>query len=202
MTASSSSILQGVLILALFCWILAKRFNWRPVRGDSRQWRLPVILIAIGVWATLGSQHKDSSGAVIAMTSKDDTYLVVGALVSLGLGMARGATLEIANHAGQMMKRYRPLTAVLWFVLIAVRLGIDLYGGHMGVSSAVIGTSIMLMFGLSLLGESLTVAMRTGAIGGGGLGGAGGGGHNVGGGRGGYDVGNHGAPEDERPRER
>ena len=66
MTASSSSILQGVLILALFCWILSKRFQWRPVRGDSRQWRLPLILIAIGVWATLGSQHKTSSGAVIA----------------------------------------------------------------------------------------------------------------------------------------
>ena len=196
MTASSSSILQGVLILALFCWILSKRFQWRPVRGDSRQWRLPLILIAIGVWATLGSQHKTSSGAVTTTTSKDYTYLLVGALVSLGLGMVRGRTLEIANHAGQTMKRYRPMTAVLWVVLIVVRLGIDLYGGHLGVSSAIIGTSIMLMFGLSLLGESLAVAMRTGAIGGGGLGG---GGYNVGGG---YDVGDYGAPEDERPRER
>ena len=182
MTASSSSILQGLLILALFCWILAKRFNWRPVRGDSRQWRLPLILIAIGVWATLGSQHKTSSGAATALTSKDLTYLVVGGLVSLGLGMVRGRTLEIADHAGQPMKRYRPLTAVLWVVLIVVRLGMDLYGGHMGVSSAVIGTSIMLMFGLSLLGESLSVALRTGAIGGGG-----------------YTR--SGGPEDRRPRE-
>jgi hypothetical protein len=197
MTASSSSILQGVLILALFCWILAKRFNWRPVRGDSRQWRLPLILIAIGAWATLGSQHKTSSGAVIAMTGRDYTYLFVGGLVSLGLGLARGYTLEIANHAGQMMKRYRPTTAVLWFVLIAVRLGIDLYGGHMGVSSAIIGTSIMLMFGLSLLGESLSVAMRVGTIGGGGNGGRSYG--DIGGG--GY-VGGGYAPEDERPRER
>ena len=198
MTASSSSILQGVLILALFCWILAKRFNWRPVRGDSRQWRLPLILIAIGVWATLGSQHKTSSGAVIAMTGKDYTYLFVGALVSLGLGMARGYTLEIANHAGQMMKRYRPTTAVLWFVLIAVRLGIDLYGGHMGVSSAIIGTSIMLMFGLSLLGESLSVAMRVGTI----RGGGGNGGRSYGDIGGGGYVGGGYAPEDERPRER
>ena len=194
MTASSSSILQGVLILALFCWILAKRFQWRPVRGDSRQWRLPLILIAIGLYATLGSRHKTSAGAVIAMTSKDYTYLAVGALVSLGLGMVRGRSLEIANHAGLMMKRYRPLTAALWVVLIVVRLGIDLYGGHMGVSTAVIGTSIMLMFGLSLLGESLAVAMRTGAIGGGGSGGGvlGGGGY----------VGGYAAPEDERPRQR
>ena len=201
MTASSSSIIQGVLILALFCWILSKRFQWRPVRGDSRQWRLPLILIAIGVWATLGTQHKTSSGAVIAMTSKDYTYLLVGALVSLGLGMVRGRSLEIADHAGQLMKRYRPLTAALWVVLIVVRLGIDLYGGHMGVSSAIIGTSIMLMFGLSLLGEALVVAMRTGAIGGG-SGYAGGvGGNNFGGG--GYAGGrDYRTPEDERPRER
>jgi hypothetical protein len=200
MTASSSSILQGVLILALFCWILSKRFQWRPVRGDSRQWRLPLILIAIGVWATLGTKHKTSSGAVIAMTSKDYTYLLIGALVSLGLGMVRGRSLEIADHAGQLMKRYRPLTAALWVVLIVVRLGIDLYGGHMGVSSAIIGTSIMLMFGLSLLGEALVVAMRTGAIGGGGYGGgAGRDRSNFGGG---YVGGNYRAPEDERPRER
>jgi hypothetical protein len=194
MTATSSSIIQGLLILALFCWILAKRFNWRPVRGDSRQWRLPLILIAIGIYATLGSQHKTSSGAVIAMTTKDYTYLVIGALVSLGLGMARGSTLQIANHAGQLMKRYRPLTAAMWAILIVVRLGIDLYGGHMGVSSAVIGTSIMLMFGLSLLGESLVVAMRTGSIGSGGS--------STFGGSGGYGGNNYGAPEDERPRQR
>ena len=200
MTASSSSIIQGVLILALFCWILSKRFQWRPVRGDSRQWRLPLILIAIGIWATLGTQHKTSSGAVIAMTSKDYTYLLVGALISLGLGMVRGRSLEIADHAGQLMKRYRPLTAALWVVLIVVRLGIDLYGGHMGVSSAIIGTSIMLMFGLSLLGEALVVAMRTGAFGGGGGYAGGGGSSNFGGGyAGGRD---YRAPEDERPRER
>jgi hypothetical protein len=194
MTATSSSIIQGLLILALFCWILAKRFNWRPVRGDSRQWRLPLILIAIGIYATVGSQHKTSSGAVIAMTTKDYTYLVIGALVSLGLGMARGSTLQIAEHAGQLMKRYRPLTAVMWVVLIVVRLGIDLYGGHMGVSSAVIGTSIMLMFGLSLLGESLVVAMRTGSIGSGGYRGG-----TI---DGGYGGGSYGAPEDEHSRQR
>ena len=194
MTATSSSIIQGLLILALFCWILAKRFQWRPVRGDSRQWRLPLILIAIGVYATLGSQHKNSSGTTITLTTKDYTYLVVGGLVSLGLGMARGRTLEIADHAGQTMKRYRPLTAVMWVVLIVVRLGIDLYAGHAGVSSAVIGTSIMLMFGLSLLGESLSVALRTGTIGSGGYGGGA-----VGGG---YGGGDYTGPEVERPRDR
>ena len=61
----------------------------------------------------------------------------------------------------------------------------------MGVSSAIIGTSIMLMFGLSLLGESLSVAMRVGTIGGGGNGG-----------RSYGDIGGGYAPEDERPRER
>ena len=166
MTATASSLAQGLLILALFCWILARRFQWRPVRGDARQWRMPLILIAIGVYATLGSQHKTSSGSTIALTSKDYTYLVVGGLVCLVLGMLRGQTLEIADHAGQKMKRYRALTAVLWVVLIAVRVGMDLYGGHMGVQSAVIGTSIMLMFGLSLLGESVSVALRAGGFGG------------------------------------
>ena len=193
MTATSSSIIQGLLILALFCWILAKRFQWRPVRGDARQWRLPVILIAIGLYATLGSQHKTSSGATIALTSKDYTYLVVGGLVCLVLGLLRGWTLQIADHGGQMMKRYRALTAALWVVLIVVRVGMDLYGSHVGVQSSVTGTSIMLMFGLSLLGESVSVALRTGGFGGGPVGGGFDGG--------GYDLGRYGA-NDDRPRER
>jgi hypothetical protein len=42
------------------------------------------------------------------------------------------------------------------------RLGMDASGKSAGVASAVIGSSILLMFGLSLLGESVAVAARVG----------------------------------------
>ena len=167
MTATSSGAAQILVFVVLFGWLLSRRFRWRPVRGDSRQWRMPLILIAIGLFALLNTQHPGSSGAStkVHLTDKDVTYLVIDALISIAFGMIRGRTLEITEHDGQLMKRYRPITAVLWVVLILLRAGMDLYAGHAGVSSAAIGPSIMLMFGLSLLGESVSVTMRTAVAG-------------------------------------
>ena len=169
MTANSSGYLQILLFVLLFGWILSRRFRWRPVRGDSRQWRMPLILVAIGLFATFGSQHSGSAGSstTVVLTNKDYAYLAIDALLSISFGLIRGRTLEIAQHDGRLMKRYRPITAGLWVVLIIIRGALDLYAGHAGVTSAAIGTSIMLMFGISLLGESISVTMRTAGLGGG-----------------------------------
>jgi hypothetical protein len=167
MTANSSGYLQILIFVLLFGWILSRRFQWRPVRGDSRQWRMPLILIAIGLFATFGSHHSGSAGsATVALTDRDYTYLAFDALLSVAFGLIRGFTLRIAEHDGRLMKRYRPITAGLWIALILIRGALDLYAGHAGVTSAAIGNSIMLMFGISLLGESVSVTMRTAASGG------------------------------------
>jgi cytochrome bd-type quinol oxidase subunit 2 len=97
----------------------------------------------------------------IHLTGLDLSFLVLCGIVSAALGLLRGGTIRIYPLNGQLVQRYAPLTAALWIGTIAVRLAMDLSAPSFGVDKSVASTSLLLMFGISLLGESLAVAART-----------------------------------------
>lgn len=172
MNATQSTTLQVLLFAALIIWRLVRKMQARPVRSDRQTWRLPLILTAIGGYETValtGGKHP------VHFEPADVTYLVLAAALSIVLGVVRGTTVRIEDRGGMLMQRYTLVTVGLWLVTIVLRLGVDVASTHVfGVAAAVAGTSILMMFGLSLLGESATVALRAGMLGGGSLGGPGG----------------------------
>jgi hypothetical protein len=213
MNSTQSTELQAVLFLVIIIWRLTRKMQERPVKTDGARWRLPLILTVIGGYETASLTR---GAHPITITSADLTYLVAVSAVSLVLGLIRGSTIRLQDRGGVLTQKYTGLTVGLWLGTVAIRLGLDVGASHaFGVSSAVTGTSILMMFGLSLLGESAAVAMRTGALGGGngtgggggngGYGGTGGYGADRGGlGRGGYEGGGYagGAPADRVPTDR
>ena len=209
MNSTQSTELQAVLFLAIIIWRLVRKMQERPVKTDGARWRLPLILTAIGGFET---DSLTRGAHPITISPADLTYLVAVSAVSIVLGLVRGSTIRITDRDGVLTQKYTGLTVGLWLGTVAIRLGLDVGASHaFGVSSAVTGTSILMMFGLSLLGESAAVAMRTGALGGsGGNGGNGGGGFGGGrgGGRGGFDRGGYGGgyqggtPADRIPGDR
>lgn len=195
MNSTQSTDLQALLFVVIIVWRLARKTRERPVKTDGQRWRLPLILTVIGGFETVSLTRGSHP---ISLTSADLTYLVAVSAVSLVLGLIRGATIRITDRGGVLTQKYTALTVGLWLGTVAVRLGLDLGASHaFGVSAAVTGTSILMMFGLSLLGESAAVAMRTGEFGGGaGFGG--------GSGRGGFEHGGFepGVPADRVPSDR
>ena len=186
MNSTQSTEVQAVLFLVIIIWRLMRKMQERPVKTDGARWRLPLILTAIGGFET---DSLTRGAHPITISPADLTYLVAVSAVSIVLGLIRGSTVRISDRGGVLTQKYTGLTVGLWLGTVAIRLGLDVGAGHaFGVSSAVTGTSILMMFGLSLLGESAAVAMRTGALGGGtGNGGKGGnGGYGGDGGNGGY----------------
>lgn len=180
MNSTQSTDLQALLFVAIIVWRLVRKTRERPVKTDGQRWRLPLILIVIGGFETASLTR---GAHPITLGAADLTYLVAVSGVSLALGLIRGLTIRITDRGGVLTQKYTALTVGLWLGTVAVRLGLDLGASHaFGVSGAVTGTSILMMFGISLLGESLAVAARTGGLGGG----AGDGGGLAGGGRGGY----------------
>ncbi|HEY3866951.1 MAG TPA: hypothetical protein VGM10_01300 [Actinocrinis sp.] len=165
MSTTAASVLQVILVIAVLALVIGRRFTPRPVRGDGRRWRLPLILVAIGVYSLYGLGHGSKP---VTWTGADLAYIAIGLAVSVVLGATRGFTLHIYEQGGTLMQRYRPLTALLWVVLIAVRIGMDLSATGLGVASAVAGGSILLMFGASLLGEAAAVTLRVAGSGPGG----------------------------------
>jgi hypothetical protein len=203
MTSTQSTELQAVLFLAIIIWRLVRKMQERPVKTDAQRWRLPLILTAIGGFETVSLTR---GAHPITLTSADLGYLVAVSAVSVVLGLIRGTTIRIQDRGGMLTQKYTGLTVGLWLGTVAVRLGLDVGASHaFGVASAVTGTSILMMFGLSLLGESAAVALRTGGYGGpagrGGFDGTGLGRGGYGGYRG-YGGNDGGEPEDRIPADR
>jgi hypothetical protein len=100
-----------------------------------------------------------SNGATLLQV--EIAIAVLGGLISAALGLLRGGTVRVYQLDGQLVQRYAPVTAALWIGTVAIRLTMDLAAPSFGVGKAVASASLLLMFGVSLLGESLAVAART-----------------------------------------
>jgi len=163
MNSTQSTDLQALLFLVIIGWRLVRKTRERPVKTDAQRWRLPLILTVIGGYETLAL----AKGAhPITFSVADVTYLVAVGGLSMALGLVRGTTVRIFDRGGLLTQRYSALTVFLWLATVAVRLGLDVSASRaFGVSSAVTGASILMMFGLSLLGESAVVALRTDRLG-------------------------------------
>jgi hypothetical protein len=147
-------VLQILLIAAIIVVAIVRRFAGAPALS-RRAVVLPLVLVVIG-FNTLRSGTHGSS-----LTGHDVAYLMVSAAISLALGMARGISVRVYRQDGVPWARYTAVTAVLWVLLIVVRLGLEAMNGTFGVTHTFAVDSLLLMFGLSLGMEALTVAARS-----------------------------------------
>lgn len=159
--SSASTLFQVVIAVGLLALVIGRRFMPRPIQNDTRRWRLPLAVSAIGVYDVASlSRHTPP----VTITGTDLAYLLACGFVSLLLGVLRGSTIRIYPVNGELVQRYSALTTALWIFSIAVRIAMDLAAPPFGVATAVASTSLLLMFGISLLGESLAVSARIGTV--------------------------------------
>lgn len=153
------TLIQIAVAVVILVLIVGRRFTPRPIHGDRRRWRLPIVLSVVGGYEVASLSHRTPP---VAITHTDMVFLVVGCVISLALGLMRGVTVRIYRVDGELMQRYSAVTAALWLGTIAIRLTMDLAASSLGVAKDVASTSLLLMFGISLLGEALAVGMRVG----------------------------------------
>jgi len=141
-----------VLAVAAVGWVLWSRMKGQPLQA-KRLLVLPAALTVLGITDLTGSSAPH-------LTAKDIGFLVVGVGLSAVLGAARGATIELYPHGGELWQRYRPATVALWITLIAAKLIVMVIAAA-GHASAGGGTSsLLLALGVSLLAEAAIVAPR------------------------------------------
>lgn len=136
-----------LLVIAAVGWVLWSRLKGQPLRA-RRLLILPVVLIVIGA---TDLPH---------LTRTDIVFLVVSVAVSVVLGAARGATIELYPLQGELWQRYRISTVVLWASLIVTKVVL------MGVASAFHASagggtnSLLVTLGASLVAEAAVVGPR------------------------------------------
>jgi hypothetical protein len=173
---SVQNIAYGVLAVGVIVWIVYRQMTWR-VATPSRMWRMPVILAAIGVLEL--SQVKG-----VTTVSGIDLAILGGELViALGVGAGMGALAHFrtrpqrASDVGSRARDGAPadwsptntvvesrtgvLGAILWVVMIAVRVGIE-FGARSLDNSALISSVgvILLVIAANRIARVVVIAYR------------------------------------------
>lgn len=149
------SILQILLVVVVVALVIGRRMTGRPVES-RRLVVLPGVLAVYG-WTVL---HKSGH-----LTNTDQVWLGVEGAVSVAIGVVRGSTVRLFERDGYVWSRYRPITLLLWVASIAARFALEAGAVASGAGKAVMTSSTILMFGLSLAAESLIVLPRAQASG-------------------------------------
>jgi hypothetical protein len=141
-----------LLVVAAVGYVLWSRMQGRPVK-IRRMLVLPVVLVVLGITDLTGSSAPH-------LTSKDIAFLVVGVALSVVLGAARGATIELYPQQGELWQRYRRITVGLWIALIAIKLILIAIASAAGASAGSGTSTLLLTLGVSLLAEAAIVGPR------------------------------------------
>jgi hypothetical protein len=142
--------------VAAVVYVVVSRLAGEPLRAK----RLVLLPLVMTVWGATKLYP-----ALQGVSALDVTFLAVEGGLAVVAGLARGTTIQLFARDGHLWYRYRPLTVAVWIALAVVRVGLGVAGHALVVHSAVLNGALLLMFGLSLLGEAAVVGWRAFASG-------------------------------------
>ncbi|MGW8430211.1 hypothetical protein ACWGJ9_03715 [Curtobacterium citreum] len=154
----SVQLLANIVIgLALVGFLAYRQATWQYL-DPARVWRTPLVLGVVGIVVLAQS--------AAAVTTLDVLFLSIEALVSVAAGLAMGGmtrfrTAAVADDEGRTLQaRTGWAGAGLWLLLIVVRVGLDVLGGHLGAHLLTSTGAILLVLALNRAARALVVDQR------------------------------------------
>jgi len=154
----SVQLLANIVIgIALVAFLGYRQATWQYL-DPSRIWRTPLVMAVVGVVVLAQS--------AATVTTADVVFLGIEALVTIAVGLTMGSltrfrTVATPDRKGRTLQsRTGALGAVLWIVLIAVRVGLDVVGGHFGAHLLTSTGTILLVLALNRAARALVVDQR------------------------------------------
>lgn len=145
-----------LVVAAVAAWVVSRQFAARKVTWDRKAWLLPVVLACTAITkpdGLLDPAHRTASLVLV----------VAGTAVGLLTGAGLAWTMCLwTGPDGAVWGKGRAMTAVVWVLGIAVRLGLlgtgALLGVHLGSQATTLGIAAV------LLAQSGALALRAGAV--------------------------------------
>ena len=141
-----------LIYVALIGYILYRRVQGQPVKEGRRLFILPILLVVLGYGDV-------THGA--GMKPLEITLTVIAGVISLGLGLLRGRVDKLSDRNGFPFVQWGAASLMLFVGNIAAKLVLDLIGIAAGSAGSAVGKSLLLTFGLTLLGEAVVLKLRT-----------------------------------------
>ena len=107
----------------------------------------------------------DVTGTKLHVRPVDVACLVVGGLVAAGIGLAQGAVLRLESRDGHLWGQLPVKGLWLWALLVSSRIVMTLVAHGLDARVAESTSTILLMLGISRLGQAAVVMTRAMAAG-------------------------------------
>jgi hypothetical protein len=153
---SGAGSLPVIIGTAVVIVIVLRRMRGRELR-PRRLLTLPLIVLIVGAGAALPQM------ATTHLHGLDYLIAAIDLVLSIGLGAARGFTVQIYRNTGTFFYRYGRATVLLWCLSIGLRFMLGIFGSLHGASPLVASGSVILMLGLTLLCQNVIVRCRQGS---------------------------------------
>ncbi|MBU3063352.1 hypothetical protein KO481_17685 [Nocardia sp. NEAU-G5] len=150
---TSQNVLEIGLAVLVLGWIVYRQTRWQTLER-ARIWRGPIILAVIGVV----SMRTGLAGAALGTTAV--ALLVLEAVLSLSVGVGMGMLSQIRNVDGSPAARTGLIGSLLWFVMLAVRVGVDVWATADGAKIVASTGVILLMLALNRAGRTAVLMRR------------------------------------------
>ncbi|MGN8049320.1 hypothetical protein ACTJKO_06480 [Curtobacterium sp. 22159] len=154
----SVQLVANILIgIALVVFLGYRQATWQYL-DPTRIWRTPVIMAIVGVVVL--------AQTAATITTTDVVFLGIEALITIAVGLTMGRitrfrTVGTPDSKGRTLQsRTGLLGAVLWIVLLAVRVGLDVLGGHLGAHLLTSTGTILLVLALNRAARAVVLDQR------------------------------------------
>ncbi|HZX04194.1 hypothetical protein [Kribbella sp.] len=141
-------ILIGVLVLVR---VIGRQVTGSLVTPKSLA-LMPAILLGIGVLSLASVAHLATTGEL--------AFLALDCVVLFGLGIARGASIRLANTDRGLWQKGTTATLLLWIVTIGLRIGTAVASAALWPHSPVGQATIALTVGVTIAAQNAMVYRR------------------------------------------
>jgi len=140
-----------ILIIAGVGYILARRLLGELLEA-KRLLIVPVVLTVIGA---------GQLAHIKAVNATTVSFIVVGCLISVGIGLVRGRTVHLGERDGVLWMRYTVGTLLLWVLNLAAKVALWPFEHAVSPSAtSAANHGLLLSIGLGVVAESLMVLYR------------------------------------------
>ena len=146
-----SEILEIAAVIAIVVYIIGRQLQGQPLRG-KKVVLLPVVLTIIGA-SDLGSNH-------VHVQPADVAFLIIGAVITAGIGVALGAVTRLENRDGALWGQLPAKGLWLWLLLILSRVVVTGIADASGAKVAAASSTILLMLGINRLAQAAVILVR------------------------------------------
>ncbi|MGW4249241.1 hypothetical protein [Nocardia sp. NPDC004722] len=148
-----NAVVEGLVAVLVIGWIMYRQTRWQ-VLDQSKLWRGPIVLGVVGV-LQMKSVLANGAPSVLAVT-----LLALSAVLALAVGLVMGQLSQVRSGAAGLEARTGWTGSLLWLVLLAVRIGVDVVARANGAAVVTSVGAILLVVAVNRAGRAVVLARR------------------------------------------